>query len=46
AAGGEEALAALAITGHFLARDLLTDRRRDVLAARERLVARVNRAVA
>ena len=43
---GQEALAALAITGHFLARDVLTDRRRDILAARERLVARVNRAVA
>ncbi|MEH3047413.1 DNA repair protein RecO [Sphingomonas adhaesiva] len=46
AASGEEALAALAITGHFLARDVLTDRRRDVLAARERLVARLQRAVA
>lgn len=46
AASGEEALAALAITGHFLARDVLTDRRRDVLAARERLVSRLQRAVA
>ncbi len=46
AATGEEALAGLAITGHFLARDVLTDRRRDVLAARERLVARLQRAVA
>ncbi|MEH3035715.1 MAG: DNA repair protein RecO [Sphingomonas adhaesiva] len=46
AASGEEALAGLAITGHFLARDVLSDRRRDVLAARERLVARLQRAVA
>ncbi|MEH3101754.1 DNA repair protein RecO [Sphingomonas adhaesiva] len=46
AASGGEALAGLAITGHFLARDVLTDRRRDVLAARERLVARLQRAVA
>ena len=32
---------ALAITGHFLARDLLIDRRRDPLAARERLLERL-----
>lgn len=48
--GGEAALAdaldALAITGHFLERDVMTDRRRDTLAARERLVARLKRAVA
>ena len=31
-------LAGLAITGHFLARDLLIERQADILAARERLV--------
>lgn len=31
------------LTGHFLARDVLTDRRADVLSARERLVARLGR---
>ena len=36
----------LRLTGHFLARDLLTDRRADPLAARERLVERLKRAVA
>jgi DNA repair protein RecO (recombination protein O) len=36
----------LRITGHFLARDLLTARAADVLAARERLVDRLKRAVA
>jgi DNA repair protein RecO (recombination protein O) len=36
-------LAGLALTGHFLARDVLTDRRVAVLAARERLVARIER---
>jgi DNA repair protein RecO (recombination protein O) len=36
----------LRITGHFLARDILTDRRADVAAARERLVERLKRAVA
>ena len=36
----------LAITGHFLARDILIDRRIDPLAARERLVDRLKRAVA
>ena len=40
-----EVLAALALTGHFLERDVLIDRRRDTLAARERLVARLRRAV-
>ncbi|HEX7821535.1 MAG TPA: DNA repair protein RecO [Sphingobium sp.] len=34
----------LALTGHFLRRDLLSDRRADVLAARERLVERLKRA--
>ena len=38
--------AALAITGHFLARDLLTDRRVEALAARVRLIDRLKRAVA
>jgi DNA repair protein RecO (recombination protein O) len=37
---------ALALTGHFLARDILVDRRADVAAARERLVERLKRAVA
>lgn len=36
----------LRLTGHFLARDILTDRRADTLAARERLVERLTRAVA
>ena len=36
----------LAVTGHFLARDVLTDRRAPVLATRERLVDRLKRAVA
>ncbi len=46
AATGAEVIEALAITGHFLARDLLIDRRRDPLAARERLLERLHRAVA
>lgn len=36
----------LALTGHFLARDILIDRRADLLAARTRLVERLKRAVA
>jgi DNA repair protein RecO (recombination protein O) len=36
--------AGLAVTGHFLERDVLVDRRADPLAARERLGARLNRA--
>lgn len=36
----------LRLTGHFLERSLLTDRRADVLAARERLTDRLKRAVA
>ena len=39
-------IAGLRLTGHFLERDLLTDRRADTLAARHRLVDRLNRAVA
>ena len=50
AAGGAadwpDILAALAITGHFLARDLLTERRAGPLPARDRLVDRLKRAVA
>ena len=49
-AGGEpdwpEVFAALAITGRFLARDVLVDRRAETLAARERLIDRMKRAVA
>ncbi len=41
-----EVFDALAITGHFLARDVLIDRRRDPLPARSRLVERLQRAVA
>lgn len=37
-------LAGLRITGHFLARDLLIERQAEVLAGRERLVARLKRA--
>jgi DNA repair protein RecO (recombination protein O) len=36
----------LRLTGHFLARDILVDRRVETLAARERLVDRLKRAVA
>ncbi|PZQ59909.1 MAG: DNA repair protein RecO [Sphingomonas taxi] len=46
AAAWPDVFDALAITGHFLARDVLVDRRRDTLAARERLVERMKRAVA
>ena len=45
-ADGVAIVAGLAITGHFIARDLLTDRRADPLAARDRLVDLVKRAVA
>lgn len=43
---GRDILAALAITGHFLDRDILTERRAEPLVARERLVAMLKRAVA
>ena len=43
---GGDLLAGLAITGHFLTRDILTDRRAEPLEARERLVDRLKRAVA
>lgn len=48
--GGEadwaDILDGLRLTGHFLARNLLTERRADVLAARDRLVERLKRAIA
>jgi DNA repair protein RecO (recombination protein O) len=34
------------LTGHFLERSVLTERRHEVLAARDRLVDRLKRAVA
>ena len=49
-AGGEadwpDILAGVALTGHFLARDILVDRRAEPLAARARLIDRLKRAVA
>jgi DNA repair protein RecO (recombination protein O) len=39
----DDIYAGLALTGHFIARDLLIERRADVLAARERLVERLRR---
>ena len=49
-AGGEpdwpDVFDALAITGRFLARDVLVDRRAEALAARDRLLDRLKRAVA
>lgn len=45
-ASGADVLAGARITGHFLARDLLTERRADVLAARERLIDRLAAAIA
>ena len=46
AADWPEILDGLALTGHFLNRDILVERRADVAAARERLVERLKRAVA
>ena len=43
AATWEEIVDGLRLTGHFLARDLLTERRAGILAARERLVDRLKR---
>jgi DNA repair protein RecO (recombination protein O) len=47
--GGEacwaDILDGLRLTGHFLARDLLIERQIDIMAARERLVERLKRAV-
>ncbi len=45
-AGWPDIVDGLRLTGHFLERSVLTDRRRDILAARERLVDRLKRAVA
>lgn len=45
-AGWDAIMQGLALTGHFLRRDLLAERRADVLAARERLVDRLKRAIA
>lgn len=44
AADWPDILAGLAITGHFLARDILTERRANGLDARERLVDRLRKA--
>lgn len=41
--GWGDILAGLRITGHFLARDVMTERRAAVLAARERLIERIGR---
>jgi len=46
AAAWPDVFAGLAVTGHFLARDVLVDRRAEPLAARDRLVDRLKRAVA
>lgn len=46
AANWPDVFAALAITGRFLERDVLTDRRADPMAARQRLVERLKRAFA
>lgn len=45
-ADGAAVLKGLALSGHFLARDVLTDRRADPLAARDRLVDALKRAIA
>ncbi|KTF68121.1 DNA repair protein RecO [Sphingomonas sp. HT-1] len=45
-AGWDDILAGLRLTGHFLARDLLTGKGAEPIAARERLVDRLLRAVA
>lgn len=42
---GPAVLDGLRLSGHFLARDVLTDRRAEPLAARERLVERLKRAI-
>lgn len=44
--GWDDIFDGLRLTGHFLERDLLTERRADTLAARDRLVDRLKRAVA
>jgi DNA repair protein RecO (recombination protein O) len=45
-ASWDDILAGLAITGRFIEQSVLTERRADVLAARDRLVQRLKRAVA
>lgn len=45
-AGWPDIVDGLALTGHFLRRDLLPDRRADILASRDRLVERLKRAIA
>ncbi len=45
-ADGDQLADGLRLTGHFLARDILTERRAAPLAARDRLVDRLKRAVA
>ena len=44
AAPWEDIIAGLRLTGHFLVRDVLTDRAAPLLDARERLVERLRRA--
>ncbi|WP_109808539.1 DNA repair protein RecO [Sphingosinithalassobacter portus] len=46
AADWEDILSGLQLTGHFLERDILVGRGAEMLAARERLVERIKRAVA
>jgi DNA repair protein RecO (recombination protein O) len=41
--GWSDIVAGLRLTGHFLVRDILVDRRADALDARERMVARIAR---
>jgi DNA repair protein RecO (recombination protein O) len=45
AGGWTDIFDGLRLTGHFLVRDLLTERRGAILAARERLVERLRRVV-
>lgn len=45
-AGWDDILAGLRTTGHFLARDILVDRRAGAIQARDRLIDRLKRAVA
>lgn len=45
-AGWPDIFAGLALTGHFVRQSLLPERRVDILAARERLIERLKRAVA
>jgi DNA repair protein RecO (recombination protein O) len=46
AAEWADIFAGLALTGHFLSRSVLVERRADVLASRDRLIERLKRAVA